>query len=113
MTGWRVGNPKTINKRDNNVVQGNGPRGLVATLYFDRETGLLTRVVRYARTPIGRAPTQIDYSDYRDVEGIKVPFRWTMGWLDGLDTYELTEVKLNTPIDAAKFAQPPSSAPKH
>ena len=38
--------------------------------------------------------------------------RRTMGWLDGLDTYELTEVKLNTPIDAAKFAQPPSSAPK-
>jgi hypothetical protein len=112
LSSWRVGNPKTINKRNNNVVQGNGPRGLVATLYFDRETGLLTRVVRYARTPIGRAPTQIDYSDYRDVEGIKIPFRWTMGWLDGLDTYELTEVRLNTPIDAAKFAQPPASAPK-
>jgi photosynthetic reaction center cytochrome c subunit len=112
LSGWRVGNPKTINKRDNFVVQGNGARGLVATLYFDRETGLLTRFVRYARTPIGRAPTQIDFADYRDVDGIKVPFRWTMGWLDGLDTFELTDVKLNVPIDLARFSQPPASAPK-
>ena len=112
LTGWRVGNPKTINKRSTLVVQGDGSRGLVATLYFDRETGLLTRFVRSARTPIGRAPTQIDFADYRDVEGIKIPFRWTLGWLDGLDTYQLTDVKLNVPIDSAKFGQPPASEPK-
>jgi hypothetical protein len=85
---------------------------MVATLYFDRETGLLTRLVRYARTPIGRAPTQIDYSDYRDVDGIKIPFRWTMGWLDGLDTYQLSEVKLNVPVEAAKFGRPSAAAAK-
>jgi photosynthetic reaction center cytochrome c subunit len=112
LTNWRVGNPITIDKRSVHVVQGNGSNGLLATLYFDRETGLLNRVVRYARTPIGRAPTQIDFSDYRDVDGIKIPFRWTMGWLDGLDIFELTEVELNVPIDAAEFAQPPPSAPK-
>jgi hypothetical protein len=112
LTNWRVGNPIKIAKRDVLTVQGNGPRGLVATLYFDRETGLLTRLVRYARTPIGRAPTQIDYSDYRDVDGVKIPFRWTMGWLDGLDTYELTEVKLNAAVDPVKFGRPPASAAK-
>jgi photosynthetic reaction center cytochrome c subunit len=112
LTSWRVGNPISIAKRTVSVVQGNGPRGMVATLYFDRETGLLTRLVRYARTPIGRAPTQIDYSDYRDVDGIKIPFRWTMGWLDGLDTYQLTEVKLNVPVDAAKFGRPSAAAAK-
>ena len=112
LTNWRVGNPTSIRKQSVQTVQGNGPRGLVATLYFDRETGLLVRSVRYGRTPIGRAPTQVDYSDYRDVEGVKLPFRWTMGWLDGLDTYELSEVKLNAPIDPAKFGRPPASAPK-
>jgi hypothetical protein len=111
LTSWRVGNPISIAKRSVLVVQGTGPRGLTATLYFDRETGLLTRLVRYARTPIGRAPTQVDYSDYRDVEGIKIPFRWTMGWLDGLDTYQLSEVKLNATVDPVKFGRP-SSAPK-
>jgi len=111
LTGWRVGNPITIDKRSNLTVQGNGPRGLVATLYFDRETGLLTRLVRYARTPIGRAPTQVDFSDYHDVDGIKIPFRWTTAWLDGLDTYELKEVKLNVPVDAAKFGRPSMAKP--
>jgi hypothetical protein len=112
LTSWRVGNPVSIAKRSVMVVQWNGPWGLIGTLYFDRETGLPTRLVRYARTPIGRAPTQIDYSDYRDVEGIKIPFRWTMGWLDGLDTYQLSEVKLNAPVDPAKFGRPSASAPK-
>jgi photosynthetic reaction center cytochrome c subunit len=57
------------------VVQGTGPRGLLVTLYFDRQTGLLARELRFSETPIGRVPTQIDYSDYRDVNGIKFPFR--------------------------------------
>ena len=57
-----------------NVVQGTGPRGMLVTMYFDQQSGLLLRVVRYGKTPIGRVPTQIDYSDYRDVGGIKMPF---------------------------------------
>src|SRR5450759_321351 len=58
-----------------NVVQGTTPRGTLATLYFDQESGLLVRMVRYGKSPIGRVPTQIDYADYRDVNGIKIPFR--------------------------------------
>src|SRR5207237_3901846 len=50
-----------------NVVQGTGPRGMLATLYFDQETGLLLRIVRFSQSPIGRVPTQVDYGDYRDV----------------------------------------------
>ena len=63
-------------------------RGLVATLYFDKQSGLLVRMVRFGSSPIGRAPTQVDFADYRDVPGagIKMPYRWTFGWLDGRDT---------------------------
>jgi len=50
-------------------VQGTGPNGLLTTLYFDKVSGLLLRMVRYGRTPIGRVPTQIDFADYRDVGG--------------------------------------------
>jgi hypothetical protein len=45
-------------------------------------------------------------------EYAQIPFRWTMGWLDGLDTYQLSEVKLNAPVDPAKFGRPSASAPK-
>jgi photosynthetic reaction center cytochrome c subunit len=106
LTQLRVGSPDNINGRDVHVVQGNGPRGLVATLYFDSETGLLLRMVRFGASPIGRAPTQVDFADYRDVPGagIKMPYRWTFGWLNGRDTFELKDVRVNVPIDAQVFA---------
>ena len=103
---WRVGFPTTIDNREVQVVQGTSAGGTLATLYFDGESGLLVRVVRYADSPVGRMPTQIDYADYREVSGIKMPFRWKVTWLDGLETFELSEVQPNVPIDAAKFARP-------
>jgi photosynthetic reaction center cytochrome c subunit len=106
LTNLRVGPPSTIGDQDVTVLQGNGPNGTLATLYFDDATGLLVRMVRHGRSPIGRVPTQVDYSDYRDVGGIKFPFRSTFAWLDGRDNLEFSDVKLNVPIDAAKFGEP-------
>ena len=108
LTNLHAGFPDSINGRDVQVVQGNGPKGLLATLYFDKESGLLVRLVRYGRTPIGRVPTQVDYSDYRDVGGIKFPFQYTFSWLDGKDSFKLSDVKTNVPIDTAKFDRPAS-----
>lgn len=88
------------------VVQGNGPRGLLVTLYFDRQTGLLARELRYSQTVIGRVPTEIDFADYRDVNGIKLPFRISYVWLDGRDSILLDEIKTNVPIDEVKFGRP-------
>jgi hypothetical protein len=89
------------------VVQGTSASGAaIATLYFDMDTCLLVRLVRYANSPVGRIPTQYDYSDYRDVAGVKMPFHWTMTWLDGRENVELTEVQPNAAIDPAKFAKP-------
>ena len=103
-----MGAPDYIDSREVHVIQANGSRGSVATLYFDKESGLLVRMVRFGSSPIGRAPTQVDYSDYRDVPGagIKMPFRWTFGWLNGRDTIELKEVRVNVAIDARVFQKP-------
>jgi outer membrane lipoprotein-sorting protein len=106
LSNWRVGLPATINDRDVQVVQGTAAGGSIATLYFDAESGLLVRLLRYSNSAVGRTPTQIDYSDYRDVSGIKMPFRWTVTWLDGKENVELSEVQPNVPIDASKFAKP-------
>jgi hypothetical protein len=88
------------------VVQGTGPRGILVTLYFDRQSGLLLRELRYGNSPIGRVPTQIDFADYRDVNGIKFPFRITYAWLDGRDSIVLTDIKTNVPVDETKFGRP-------
>jgi photosynthetic reaction center cytochrome c subunit len=104
--GWRAGAVTTINDRPAQVLEGTSPGGTLAKLYFDRESGLLVRLVRFAPSKVGRLPTQIDYSDYRDVAGVKLPFRWTVTWLSGVDSFELTDVQTNVPIDAKRFAKP-------
>lgn len=106
LSGWQVGFPATINDRRAVPVQGTSAGGAIATLYFDEETGLLVRLVHFADSPVGRSPTQIDYADYRDVAGVKMPFRWTVTWLDGRETFELSGVQANIAIDAARFARP-------
>ena len=111
LSNWRVGFPTTIDDHDVHVVQGTTAGGGTATLCFDDTTGLLVRMVRFVEAPIGRLVTQVDYGDYRDVVGVKVPFRWTVSWLDGRSQYELNTLQPNVPIDAARFSTPAPSAP--
>jgi len=107
LTQWRVGFPATtIDDRDMDVVQGTTTGKSRVKLFFDRKSGLLVRLVRYADTVVGIVPTQIDYSDYRDVSGVMIPFKWTVTWTDGQSTAELNEVTANVSIDEAKFAKP-------
>jgi outer membrane lipoprotein-sorting protein len=112
LTNWRVGLSTVINDREVQVVQGSTARGGTATLYFDAESGLLVRQVRYNDSPVGRISRQTDYSDYREVAGVKMPFKWTDTWLDGRDVVEITDVQPNANIDAAKFAKPAAPAAK-
>ena len=74
--------------------------------FFDANSGLLVRMVRYAETPVGRMPTQIDYSDYREIDGVKAPCQWTLSRPNGRFTIHLTDVKQNVPVDDAKFVKP-------
>ena len=110
LTGLRVGFPTTtIDDREVQVVQATAGASRVK-LFFDKQTGLLTRVVRYSKTIVGPVPTQIDYSDYREVAGVKMPFQWRLTWTDGQSMYSLNEVQPNVAIDAAKFARPAAAA---
>jgi photosynthetic reaction center cytochrome c subunit len=106
LTQWRVGRMSVIEDRDVQVVQGTGENNTLVTLFFDTESGLLVRSVRYADSPVGKLVTQVDYSDYRDVAGVKMPFKWTSTWLDGRDTVELKDVRPNVSVEAARFAKP-------
>ncbi len=112
LSKWRVGFPTTIDDRDVQVVEGMTTRDVPVKLYFDPESGLLVRQVRYTDTPVGLNPTQIDYADYREVSGVKLPYRWTVTWLDGRSTYQLNELQANVPVDAARFAKPVPPQPK-
>jgi len=107
LTNWRVGFPgATIDDRDVQVVQGTSAGGSRVKLFFDKESGLLVRLVRYTSTVVGVIPTEIDYSDYREVSGVKMPFHWIVTWTGGRSNIVLSEVQTNVAIDPAKFGRP-------
>jgi hypothetical protein len=103
----RVGYPMSVDDRDAQVIQGRTTAGTLVTLFFDVETGLLTRLMRYADSPVGRIVTQYDYQDYRPVAGVRIPFKWTRTWLNGRSVFQLTDVQPNVNIPAGLFAGPP------
>lgn len=110
LTDWRTGFPTTlIDDKPVNVIQGK-IGGTRVKFFFDKGTGLLSRVVRYSNTVVGPVPVEIDYSDYRDVAGVKIPFQWKLTWTDGQSSYAMDEIEPNVAIDAAKFGKPAANA---
>lgn len=103
-TEWQSSNT-TIDNRIVQILQGSSAGSLPVNFYFD-PSGLLVRIVRWNRTAVGTTPTEIDYTDYRDVSGIKIPFRTVVTWTDGKDTIVLNDVAANVAIDATRFARP-------
>jgi hypothetical protein len=102
----RRGRPETIGGVECEVLNATRPGRPPVRLYFDKNSGLLLRLVRYAETPVGRNATQIDYADYREIDGVKSPFRWTLSRPNGRFTIQVKEAKNNVAIEDAKFVKP-------
>ena len=110
LTNWRVGDSLTLDGKDVDVVYATSGSGAPVKMYFDQKSGLLVRLVRFTESPIGRDPIRTDYSDYKPVSGVMMPFHQQLTWLDGRATITLATIQANLPIDETKFAKP--AAPK-
>ena len=99
-----------IDGRDAWRVAGRAADGARVTFWFDAQTGLLVRTLRRQRTALGDIPEQADYSDYRDVGGVKVPFTIRHTAPDRGDTVAATEIKQNVEIPESLFTAPAPAA---
>jgi len=107
LNNWRAGFPLTnVADKDVQAIDGFGPGKTRFKLFFDQQSGLLLRQVRYAGTVVGTNPYQIDYSDYRDVGGTKLPYQWTVTWTNGQSIWRVSDVQADTAIPATRFAKP-------
>ena len=97
------------NKGTAHVIQGQ-QGDLRVRLWFDAQTGLLARMTVRQPTPAGDLAEQIDYDDYRTVDGVKLPFvvKSNKGGEAATDTY--SEIKQNVPVDDKQFAPPAPAA---
>ena len=108
LTVSRYGN---IDGRPTIIVTGRAYPGVTEQLQFDRESGMLLRRSVTTTTPLGPLPEQIDYSDYRDAGGVKVPFTIRYVTWNAVTTQKLTDVKFDTPVAETEFAKPAAARP--
>ena len=80
-----------------------------AYLYFDAQTGLLQRILAITQTLLAPIPEQTDFEDYREVDGVRLPFIIRQSFVDPWVgwTRKFTEIKHNVAVDDAKFNPPP------
>ena len=107
---FKLDAPETIAGHDTALVLGLREGRPPVKFYFDAQSGLLVRMLRYAETPLGLNPSQVDYADYRDSGGVKIPYRWTLSRPSGRFTIQVEQVQQNVRIDAARFMPPPQEA---
>lgn len=90
------------------VLQYTPKTGSASRQFFDAETYLLLRVVmRVDLAELGGEVEQTtDLSDYRDVDGVKMPFSAAVANPVQTVTITLTKVEHNKPIDEAMFSRP-------
>jgi photosynthetic reaction center cytochrome c subunit len=105
----RLGRKDKIGEREVYVLTGTTADKKRERLFFDAENGLLLRRVTYTETMIGTIPEQTDFEDYREVEGVKMPFIVRLSSVDvgnPVSTRTFTEIKLNVAVDDSKFNKP-------
>jgi zinc protease len=96
-----------LNGREVNLIEGKPVKGPIEKLLFDAETGLLLRWDMVRRDPKrGNVFVKVSLDDYREVDGVKVPFKVRFAF----ETFDLTltvdNVQHNVSLEDAMFAKP-------
>jgi predicted aspartyl protease len=99
------------------IVEATPDRGDALTLYFDAGSGLLARTAQRE----GQDTTTTVLDDYRDVDGVRLPFHMISDRTDAAgrtdprnrSEIKLAAIKLNDAIADADFAMPEMAATAH
>jgi hypothetical protein len=73
-------------------------------MYFDAENGLILRVVSHRHTADGEADVQEDFEDYRNVDGMQIPFMILQSGGSSNFTIHMDQVHNGVELDDSEFA---------
>ena len=103
---FQVGGIENVNGHDAYVMVAWWKDGGADRIYFDVQSGLLLRITHRIESPLGALPLQTDYEDYRDVNGLKIPFTVRVTRVDGTTTYTWQKMEANVAIDPSRYEKP-------
>jgi photosynthetic reaction center cytochrome c subunit len=108
---FQVRGSERIEGHESFVVMAWWPGGAADQIYFDAQSGLLLRITHQIESPLGSLPLETDYSDYRDVSGLKIPFLVRVTRIDGTTTYTWQQMDANVPVAESRFEKPAPENP--
>ncbi len=95
-----------VNDRDAYVVEASTGAGDPDKMYFDTESWLLVRAINHRNTPDGVKAFTAEVSDYKDVDGVKLPFQVQQSSAESAFTIKFTEIQHNLQLADGQFAKP-------
>lgn len=106
----RVAGRRKVGERDAIVVVDRPSENIQRRYFFDAETGLLLRITTLTDAILNQIPDQVDFEDYRDVDGVKLPFVVRVSSIDTFfsRTQTITEVKHGVSVEDTIFDMPPA-----
>jgi hypothetical protein len=106
----RVVGRRKVGERDAVVVVDRPGEGVQRRYFFDAESGLLVRVLTLTDAILNQIPEQVDLEDYRDVDGVKMPFTVRVSAIDTFNSYTrtVTEVRHGLAVEDTIFNMPPA-----
>jgi len=88
------------------VLEFDSDKKIHSKLFFDAESGLLVHAEDVISTADGPYPVKIDFDDYREVDGLKFPFRMKRTEKGSVILIRITQVTVNPPLDDTLFLKP-------
>ena len=88
------------------MVEAVSRNGTLEDLYFDAESGLLIHRDVTRRTSQGSVRSEVYFSDWREIDGVKLPFRMTQSMPNIRFVITLEDIKHNVPVEEAIFQRP-------
>jgi photosynthetic reaction center cytochrome c subunit len=107
---FQVHGTESVNGQDAYVVMAWWKGDGADRIYFDVRSGLLLRITHRIESPLGALPLQTDYEDYREVNGLKIPFTVRVTRVDGTTTYTWQKMEANVAIDSSRYEKPAQKA---
>ncbi len=80
--------------------------GNPATAYYDKETGLITKISITAETAMGAIPVETYVSDYRPVDGVLVPHKLEQKVMQQNTAFMIESIEHNVEIPKTRFELP-------
>jgi zinc protease len=106
--GFKVSGKAKVGDRDAYLVEGTLPEGgKPDKMYFDSQSGLPVRIISEHHGPDGVADYQEDFEDFRDVDGIKLPFTIHQTNSGTEMIIKIEETHHNVEVEDSRFSKPP------